>query len=279
MGVKNVKAEQTKLEILKDIIVLKSVWGKVGMKYFIQPCKDTYGRYPDCVKRVNAAGDLILTDEERNSAQYFIGENETFIIEDGDSFDLSIPEQKAKWEAIKNCNYIVEDRYAKGSDGNLLIDGTMDTKSRKPRYGRAELYIYRPGQEATTRVSKKKQRNKAESYIINDSAEHRLLVASVLGKKMKSMPDADVEDFLLQVAEKDPAKIVECYTESKIQLRLLLIAAREAHVITVKDKLYYYKDIVLGATDDSVIHWMQTPANKPTLELITKETYPESFEN
>lgn len=249
------------------------------MKYFIQPCKDNYGRYPNCVKRVNAAGDLILTDEERNSAQYFIGENETFIIEDGDSFDLSIPEQKAKWEAIKNCNYIVEDRYAKGLDGSLLIDGTIGFKSRKPRYGKAELYIYRPGQEATTRVSKKKLRNRAESFIISDSAEHRLLVASVLGKKMKSMPDADVEDFLLQVAEKDPEKIIDCYTESKIQLRLLLIAAREAHVITVKDKLYYYKDIVLGATDDSVIHWMQTPANKSTLELITKETYPESFEN
>ena len=32
----------------------------------------------------------------------------------------------------------------------------MDAKSRKTRYGKAELYIYRPGQEATTRISKKK---------------------------------------------------------------------------------------------------------------------------
>ena len=95
MGTKNanIKAEAIKSETLKDhIIILKSVYGKVGMKYFIQPCKDQYGRYPDCVKRVTAAGDLILTDAERNSAQCFIGENETFIIQDGDRFDLSVPE-------------------------------------------------------------------------------------------------------------------------------------------------------------------------------------------
>lgn len=262
----------------KGVIILKSVWGKVEMKYFIQPCKDSSGRYPSCVKRVNSMGDLILTDAERNSNQYFIGENQTFVIQDGDRFDLDVPEQEAKWEAIKNCNYIVEDRYARGKNGDLLIDGTMDTRSRTPRYGRAELYILRPGQEAKNRISKRKLKNSAENYILQDSAENRLLIAQVLGKRMNSMPDADVEDFLLQVAEKNPEKIIECYTESKLQIRLLLIKAKENSIIFVKDKLYYYKDKVLGATDDSVVNWLQKPENKGMLDLITQETYPESFE-
>ena len=278
----NVKAavEAIKSQTLEDkIIILKSVYGKVGMKYFIQPCKDMYGRYPDCVKRVTSSGDLILTDAERNSSQFFIGENETFIIQDGDRFDLSIPEQAAKWEAIKNCNYIVEDRYAKDSQGNLLIDGTLGYKTRNPRYGKAELYIFRPGNESRLRVDKRKLKNQAENYIIEDSSEHRLLVASVLGKKMDSMPDADVEDFLLQIAEKDPSKIIECYTSgTNMKLRLLLIAAKNKYIITVKDKIYYYKDTVLGATDDAAVSWMKKPENKSVLNLITQEVYPDEFE-
>ena len=33
----------------ENYIVLRSVYGKVGMKYYIQPCKDPKtNRYPDC---------------------------------------------------------------------------------------------------------------------------------------------------------------------------------------------------------------------------------------
>jgi hypothetical protein len=42
-------------DIIDDVIILKSVYGKVGIKYYIQPCKDPKtGRYPDCVKSVNS---------------------------------------------------------------------------------------------------------------------------------------------------------------------------------------------------------------------------------
>ena len=66
----------------KNIIVLRSVYGKVGMTYFINPCKDKHGRLPNCVKHVNSQGDMIITDAEKNSseAQYFIKETEVFKI-------------------------------------------------------------------------------------------------------------------------------------------------------------------------------------------------------
>ena len=35
-------------------IVLRSVFGKVGMKYYIQPCKDKNGNWPECVKQVDS---------------------------------------------------------------------------------------------------------------------------------------------------------------------------------------------------------------------------------
>jgi hypothetical protein len=47
----------------KNIIVLRSVYGKVGQTYYIQPVKDPRsGRFPDCVRRVNSMGDMIMSD-------------------------------------------------------------------------------------------------------------------------------------------------------------------------------------------------------------------------
>lgn len=277
MGTKTTKSELK----TNEIIILRSVYGKVGQKYYIQPCKDQVtGRLPECVKRVNSQGDMILTDAERNSGKYFIKETETFVIEDGKTFNLEDPIEQAQWEAIKNCVLIAPDRYAKDAQGNLLIDGTIGWKSAKPRYGIAELYIERPGYEAVKKVNKKRKIHNAVSYILDDpkGSEGRLLIAKLLGKRMSNLPDAEVEDYLLSVAEKNPDKIIDLYTGDDSTLRLLFIEAKDKHIIRLKNKLYIYTDnIVLGATDDAVIAWMKDPKNKKVLELIRKDTYPDLY--
>lgn len=272
---------KTELEI-NNIIILRSTRGKVGQKYYIQPCKDKNGRLPDCVKHVNSQGDMILTDEERNSGNYYIKENETFVFEDGKTFNLDDPIDKAQWEAIKNCPLIAPDRYAKDKNGNLLIDGTMGWKNTRPRYGIAELYIEKPGYEAVRKVNKKRKIHNACSYILDDpkGVDGRVLMARLLGKHMTNVPDADVTDYLLTIAEKDPDKIINLYTGDDINLRLLFIEAKDKHVIRLKNKLFIYADnIVLGATDDAVITWMKDAKNKKVLELIKKDTYPDLYED
>ena len=47
-------------DIKSNIVVLRSVWGKRGQKYYIQPQKNSKGQYPDCVRKVNSDGDMIL---------------------------------------------------------------------------------------------------------------------------------------------------------------------------------------------------------------------------
>lgn len=229
---------------------------------------------------MDSHGDIIITDAERNSGKYFIKETDTFVIEDGTTFNLDDEIDAAKWEAIKNCILIAPDRYAKDASGNYLIDGTVGWKSKKPRYGVAELYIDRPGYESAQRVSKKKKIHNAATFILDDpkGSEGRLLIARLLGKSMTNMPDADVEDYLLSVAEKDPDKIINLYTGDDTNLRLLFIEAKDKKVIYIKNKLYLYADnVVLGATDDAVITWMKDPKNRKTLELIRKDTFPDMY--
>lgn len=275
-------------DLKSNIVVLRSVFGKVGQKYFIQPQKDAQGRYPKCVKRVNSQGDIILTQaelemESRGEAA-FIPETALFVIEDGKTFNLDDVVEAAEWEAIKNCELIAPDRFAKNDKGDYLIDGTVDPKSKRPRYGTAELYVDRPGFEAQRRVTRRKLIVEASNYIMNDERgyEGRLLVAKVLGRDMKNQPNADVEDYLLSIAEKTPEKIINCYTGGDIQLRMLFIEAKEKGVIVKKNGLYLYGEdgnVTLGATDSAVVEWMKQSKNQKTLSLIRKDTYPEMFED
>jgi hypothetical protein len=270
-----------------NIVVLRSVFGKVGQKYYIQPQKDKTGRFPKCVKRVDANGDIILTREELEAESKgeaaFIPETKTFVIEDGKTYNLDNIYEAAEWEAIKNCAFIAPDRYAKNENGDYLIDGTVDPKSKKPRYGTAELYVDRPGYDAQRRVTRKKLITEAFNYIINDERgyEGRLLVARVLGRNMTNQPNADVEEYLLNIAEKTPEKIINCYTGGDIQLRMLFIDAKEKGVITRRNGLYLFGEdgsVTLGASDNAAIEWMKSQKNQKTLALIRKDTYPEMFE-
>ena len=268
------------------IITLRSVYDKANIKYFIQPCKNKYGQYPSCIKRVNSQGDMIMSEKERNDYSegraVFFPENHLFTIVSGRTYNLNDPYDKAEWEAIENCPLIAKSRDERDSNGNLLIDGAKSTPSKPARNGVAELYIDRPGLDTQRRVSHKQLIHKAESFIYDDArgADGQLNMARILGKDMRNQPTADVIDFLTRVAEKDPKKIIDLYTGDDISLRLTFIEAKEKHVIYIKNKLYLYGDnIVLGATDDAVIAWMKDPRNQKVLELIKKDTYPDYYNN
>lgn len=270
-------------DIKKNVVILRSCFGKVGQKYFIQPARDKYGRLPDCVRHVDSNGDMILSVEDKQkSGQIFIPEDQMFVIEDGKTFDLNDPHQAAEWEAIKNCFLIAPSRDARDSNGDYLIDGTRDPNAKQPRYGRAELYVEMPGMLSEKRVTRKKLVLKAQNFIANDERGYdgQLLIAKVLGRNMTNQPAADVEDYLLSVADKDPQKIIELYTGGDLQLKLLFITAKEKGIIRKQHGLYMYGEddnVTLGASDSAVIEWMKQPRNQKTLQLLRQDTYPELY--
>ncbi len=265
---------------LSNKIILRSVRGKVGNIVKIQPCPDPKtGNFPECVKHVDVHGDMILSEAEKSDPNRyaFIKEDATFDIYDGITFDLDNVQQRYIWEAIKNCPLIAPDLYARDAQGNSLINGTLGWNSKTPRYGVAELYIEKPGVDASRRISRKKLKHDAETYIYDDERgyEGRVLKARLLGHKMDNLPDADVTDYLLQVAEKDPEKIIKLYTGGDTSIRLLFIEARDKHIIVYKDKVYMYADAILGATDEAAIMFLKDPKNASLLKLIKQDTFPD----
>ena len=234
---------------------------------------------------------MILSESEKNDPNriYFIKETDTFDIVDGTTFDLENVRQRFIWEAIQYCPLIAPDYYAKDKNGDSLINGTArdytlkDYLNNNPRrFGVAELYVERPGVEANRRVSRKKLKHDAESYIYNDERGYdgRVLKARLLGHRMNGMADADVTDYLLQVAEKDPEKIINLYTGGDTAVRLLFIEARDKNIILYKNKLFTYADgVILGATDEAAILFLKDPKNANIYKLIKQDTYPNLVEN
>jgi len=263
----------------KNIIVLRSVYGKVIVKYILGVAKDPItGRYPDCVRRVNSMGDMILSDKDRNSGEVLIPETQVFEVKDGTTLNLEDPWEKAEWECIKHSSIIALSRDARDSKGNLLIDGEDARGKMNARYGLAELYVEAPELESVKRISTRQLRHKAEAYIFDDEkgAMGRVFHARLLGKDMKAAPDSEVTEYLLDIAQRDPQRIIDVYAGSDTGIRLLIIEAREKHVINIKNKVYVYADdIVLGITEDAVLAYLKDPKNKKILELIKRDTYPE----
>ena len=257
-------------------IIIRSVFGKVGQKYFLNPAKDpSTGRFPECVKHVDSRNDLILTEAERNSGKVWIKETELIIVEDGTVFNLNDPWDKAKWDAIKFSRIIASSRDARDGNGTLLIDGGPN------RYGSAELYVEHPGAEVKKRNSRKKLINQAESIIFACSLEEQVKLARLLGKQMKNAPAADVEDFLLNKATQNPQLVIDMKTGDESIYLMLFLDATDKFIITTKNKMYVYghgdDQIVLGATDSAAVAWLKEPNHKRIVDQIKKETYPHLY--
>ncbi len=258
-------------------IILRSVYGKVGQKYTLQPCKDRVtGQYPDCVKYVDSKGDMIMTDAERNSGKVYIPENFSITFESGKEFNLDNPIERAQWEAIKNCSLIAKTIDQKDKNGNYVLSRQSGIK-----YSATELYVERPGYETSKKVSRREKIHTAETYVFNDpeGADGRLKMARLLGRNLRNAPDADIKEYLLDIASKDPDKIINLYTGEDLVLRVLFMDAKDKDVIYSKNRVYIYGDgIPLGGTIDAVLAWMRDPRNSKMLALIKRDTYGDELE-
>ena len=244
-------------------------------EYHFQPLKGANGMNLPFVKKVrydhNGNSEMILSEAERNDPDsvYFIPEDMDIVVTEGTTFDLDNPYEANLWNAIKDSELIAPTRDSRDVNGDLIIDGN------RYRYGRAELYVDIPGEQSEKSVNKRMLITKAWTYIEGDSVDGRLTKCKLLGKNLKHAPSSDVQDYLYTEAEKNPEKIIDLYTNGDTALKLLCVDAKEKGVVKKVGGLYVYGESVLGATDDAMILFFKTAANKAILDLIKRETYPE----
>lgn len=259
---------------MRNEIILRSVYGKVNQIYFIQPCPNPKtGKLPTCVRTVDSNGDMLLSEEDINQMSlgtaHFVPANFTFEIVDGTVFDLDDIVDKAKWEAIEYCNWIAKDRYERDAQGNLVIDGGAR------RYGVADLYVERPGELTTAKVSRKQLVHRACTYVYEDSENNRIKKCKVLGRDLKNAIPADILDYLIEIAEKTPDKIIQLYEGEDWKLQLFVLDAIDNGVIRRSDGIYKYDDKMIGGSMDAVVGFLKDVRYKKLVDSMKRETYPE----
>lgn len=268
-----------------NLIVLRSTYDKTPtITYLIEPCKDPKtGRYPSCVRRVNAAGDMILSEDDikkqSSGKAYFVPEGTPIRVQHGTTFDLTDIQQAAQWEAIKNSKLIAKEIDEKDELGRSLIEGGKTGIDRygnaKGTYGIAELFVERPGKAAKVKNNMRKLIHEAESLVFNDDLAHRILICKLFGKNFENTNPNDVEDFLLTKAQKEPETVLKYYDVEQSGIRLLLIVAQDRKVITKRQDGLYYSDIRLGANLDLAADFLRSERNQEIKEQLKAETYPE----
>ncbi|MDO4465454.1 MAG: hypothetical protein Q4C49_00390 [Bacillota bacterium] len=267
----------------ENLVVIKSTFNKTpNQKYYIAPCKGPNGLYPDCIRKVDAHGDLILSEDDKkqmSKGKQFLAEDEPIVVEHGTVFNLDNPIQAAQWEAIKYSKLIAKERDELDINGNYVIDGGKSIvdqyQNARGRYGTAELYIERPGRTAKAKNDFRKLILQAQNLVVNDDLSHRVTICKLFEKNMEHAHPNDVEDFLLTQAEKYPEKVIRFYNTEEAAVRLLLIVARERGIVASRQDGLYYSDIKLGASLDFAVDYLRAAENKMLCEAIKKDTYPE----
>lgn len=263
---------------MNNEIILRSVYGKVNQIYYIQPCPNPRtGRLPDCIRLVKGdptkgPTEMILSEDDirkMNSGEaHYVPADAVFQIVDGTKFNLDDIVDKAKWEAIEHCNWIAKDRFQRDKDGTLIIDGNAK------RYGVADLYVERLGEIVKAKVDKKQLVFRALSYIYEDSESERIKKCKVLGRNLSTAIPADILDFLIEIAEKTPKKIIDLYEGEDWKMHLFILDAIDRGVIRKKDNIYHYDDKMLGGSIEATITFLRDIRFKKLLDSIKRETYP-----
>ena len=93
---------------------------------------------------------------------------------------------------------------------------------------------------------------------------------------MKKITYKERATFYIQEVKKDYKKIIDLYTGTDTEVRMLLIDALKAGVILIKSGIYTYGDYVnLGVTENAAIAWLKQQGNAKLVAEINSETYPE----
>ena len=124
-------------------------------------------------------------------------------------------------------------------------------------------------------MNKKQLVFRASQYIYEDSESERIKKCKVLGRDLKNAIPADILDFLIEKAEKDPIKIINLYEGEDWKMQLFIIDAIEKGVIRKSEGIYKYDDKILGGSIDAVVLFLRDIRFKKMLDSIKRETYPE----
>ena len=225
-----------------QVIVLKSVF-KTG-KTTVNPVKDSTGWYRGIPR---------LSEEDKRKLKVYATPESRFTLYDGVTFDLAREDQRVTWEWVKYAPCIAPTQEA-----------VQHTRG-------AEFYPFIEDKAAEEAVATKLVKYKATNYIVQDNPINYAARALLLGVNMKHMKPIVIQEFLLDIAETDPGRILEVYESQEMSTKLMFLKAIEKNVIIRDGQTYRFGNSILGMTEKSCVAWLRDSKHKHLVEAIENE--------
>lgn len=221
----------------EKVIVLKAMHGKQQGYLDLTPARD---RVTGRLRGVKP-----LSQEDMRLAIRAVDGNTVRKITDGLTLNLNDETDRIDWEWIKECREISLDRYSALGDPNVLF------------------YVDQPDREVDERISKFDTVLEAGIIVKDASQVRKAEICRYLGFHTAGLPPKDILDYLADIAQKKPEKIIKANEDPQFKQKIFLFSLIDANIVK-KDKngIYRYGDIVLGLNVDAALVWLNDKANR-----------------
>ena len=228
-----------------DVITFRNIHGKNAGKQSFGPTKNVKtGRFmgiPNFTKK-----------QEEDAVSFFLDKHSNIELKDGKELVIHNEDgvDKAYWDMLKYSSEIAFS--AKEAIANKVA-----------------YYIEVKELEHKEGLDEKITVHKAVGLILNDTHSELIFRARMLKLDMENDPTETIKAVLIDIAEKNPAKIINLYAANLIGVKLLFYKAVDNNVITKDGAGKYKYDInILGVDEETSLTYLQHNDSKLLLERL-----------
>jgi len=236
-------------QVVKEggIITLKQIHKTAGA-FRVSPAKDP--QRPGFYLGVDK-----LSEEEKKAKSYYVDPEKLVLkLEDGKEFNLSDEVDRLNWrwmQYIPEIKMSFEDAQKAGHD--------------------ARFYVLIEDVESGKTVSRLELKNDAMNLVRSDEPTNYASRARLLGRDMRGEKVIAQKEFLLEEADKRPARVIAVYKDDTVGIKLLVLNALDKKVIEFDSRIYSYGTTTLGMSEDAITDFLLRTVNKPIRDLIQND--------
>jgi hypothetical protein len=231
------------------VIKFRAVLGKTQGKLNVCP-----GRSKQ-TKRL--LGVDLLSEEEKRTAVYVVDKETNLDIFDGFEIDLDNPYDKVNWKWLKYLPELVPS-----------LEDSYDTPL-------ALFYVENLHKDTNDRIMKRKVKELAFKYLAESSPPKKADICRIMGTDSTYMSPLDLDDYLGEMADASPRKIVDAFEDRLIKVKLFLYALLDKKIVSKDvDGVYSWGAHILGVNEKSALIWLQVSDNAHYIKRLHEEVYP-----
>jgi hypothetical protein len=204
-------------------------------------------------KKIQGAITKTATEKLSLDRDEYFEEGDDFTLVDNAELDTSSKYGQTTWSWLKHSPYLA----LRKEEASMGVN--------QPHF-----YVYIESVEATKSITKISDKLKALQLVDSSSQDDLYLMTRAMGEDRSGQNPIVLREYLLGLADSNPAFIIGLYTSSTTVAKLALFSYEDNNIVRVdKNGVYYYKEEMLGEFNTAVEYIAKN--NKPSVIQAMKK--------